>query len=103
MTIARIFKPAKTAMQSGRAKTNEWRLELEAEKARSTDPLMGWTSGDSITSGQVCLTFESRDDAISYAKRHDIPYRIVAAHESRAVPKAYSDNFAFKRRKPWTH
>ncbi len=53
--FARIFKPAKTAMQSGRAKTSRWVLEFEAEAARRIDPLMGWTSADETTPGQVRL------------------------------------------------
>ncbi|MEM9494422.1 MAG: ETC complex I subunit [Pseudomonadota bacterium] len=103
MTSARIFKPAKTAMQSGRAKTHEWRLELEAETARRIDPLMGWTSGDAITSGQAALSFDTREEAIAYAERHNIAYRVIEPKEPRKSTKAYSDNFAYQRRKPWTH
>ncbi len=101
--FARIFKPAKTAMQSGKAKTSNWFLEFEAETARRIDPLMGWTSTDETISGQVRLSFASRDEAAAYAKRHGIAYRVEEEHERSVHPKAYSDNFAFHRRKPWTH
>ena len=41
---ARIYKPAKTAMQQGLAATRDWILEYEAEKPLTIEPLMGWTS-----------------------------------------------------------
>ena len=101
--FARIYKPAKTAMQSGKAKTARWVLEFEAETARRIDPLMGWTSGDEITSGQVRLNFDSQEEAVAYAERHGLPFRLDPEHQPMPQPKAYSDNFSFRRRKPWTH
>ncbi len=101
--FARIYQPAKTAMQSGRANTKGWRLEFDAETARRIDPLMGWTSADDMNASQVRLQFETRDEAVAYAEKHAIPYRLEAARKSAAKPKAYSDNFSFKRRAPWTH
>ncbi len=103
MSTARIYKPAKTAMQSGRANTKEWRLEFEAAAARRIDPLMGWTGAADTEAGQVQLDFETLDAAIAYAERHKIPHQVVEVREARKVAKAYSDNFAFRRRKPWTH
>ncbi len=53
---ARIYKPSKTAMSSGLAKTKSWILEFMPESTSEIDPLMGWTSsGD--TQSQVTLTF----------------------------------------------
>jgi len=101
--FARIYKPAKTAMQSGKANTARWILEFEAEAARRIDPLMGWTSADETAAGQVRLSFDTQEEAVAYAERCALPYRIDAPHEVVAQPKAYSDNFAFRRRKPWTH
>ena len=101
--FARIYRPAKTAMQSGRAKTKAWLLEFDAETARQIDPLMGWTSAEDMTAGQVRLYFDSEHDAAAYAKKHGIPFQVEQPHEVQAQPKAYSDNFAFRRRKPWTH
>ena len=101
--FARIYRPAKTAMQSGKAKTKSWLLEFDAEHARRTDPLMGWTSDEDTASGQVRLWFASADEAAAYANHHGIPYRVEPEHTPQAQPKAYSDNFAFHRRKPWTH
>ncbi|MEO0399459.1 MAG: ETC complex I subunit [Pseudomonadota bacterium] len=103
MTFARIFQPAKTAMQSGKGKTKNWVLEFEASSARRIDPLMGWTSGSDTAAGQVRLTFESRDAAVEYAQSKNIPYQLVMPRERTPQVKAYADNFAFQRRKPWTH
>ena len=101
--FARIYKPAKTAMQSGKAKTARWILEFEPELARRVDPLMGWTSGDETTSGQVRIRFDSEEEAVAYAERHGLPFQLEAPNAPAPQPKAYSDNFSFQRRKPWTH
>ena len=101
--IARIYQPAKTAMQSGRANTKSWRLEFDAETARRIDPLMGWTGAEDMTASQVRLTFDTRDEAVAFAEKHAIVFRLEEPRKSSPRPKAYSDNFAFKRRAPWTH
>ena len=101
--FARIFKPSKTAMQSGKGKSGQWVLEFEPSAARRTDPLMGWTSSEDTTATQVRLTFETKDEAIAYAEKHEIAFRVSEEKKRTAKPKAYSDNFAFKRRQSWTH
>jgi hypothetical protein len=100
--LARIYRPAKTAMQSGRAKTTQWTLEFEPESARRPEPLMGWVSSDDMR-GQVRLTFDTREEAIEYARHHEIPFQVVEPREPKRIPRAYSDNFAFNRREPWSH
>jgi hypothetical protein len=100
--LARIFRPAKTAMQSGRAKACDWVLEFEPADARRPDPLMGWTqTGD--TQGQVRLTFETKDAAVSYADAHGIAFQLMDPKPAKRIIKAYADNFAFGRKIPWTH
>jgi hypothetical protein len=101
--FAKIYQPAKSAMQSGKGKSGLWVLEFEAEAARRIDPLMGWTSADDTMAGQVRLSFESKQSAISYAESRKIPFQVMETHDVTPVAKAYSDNFAFQRRKPWTH
>ncbi|NNU15420.1 ETC complex I subunit [Parvularcula sp. ZS-1/3] len=101
--FARIYKPSRTAMQSGKAKTEEWVLEFEEEYAKRADPLMGWTSGQDTRAGQVRLTFETKDQAIGYAKEHQIPHQVIEPSSGKRTLKAYSDNFATNRRAPWTH
>ena len=77
--FARIYKPAKTAMQSARAKTKEWVLEYEPATPREIDPLMGWTSSNDMLS-QVRLFFETKEEAIDYAQKNGIPFRIFEPH-----------------------
>ena len=93
---ARIYQPAKTAMQSGRAGTKRWRLEYDAEQAREIDPLMGWTSSADMPQ-QVSLSFESRDHAVAFAEKYGIPYHVEEPHVSAVRPKSYADNFRYDR------
>ena len=100
--LARIYIPAKTAMQSGRANTKEWVLEFEPASARVSDPLMGWTvTGD--MNGQVRLMFDTREEAVAYARRHGIAFEVLTPTRHQRIVRAYADNFAFGRREPWTH
>lgn len=99
---ARIFKPAKNAMQSGKAQTREWRLAYEPEQPRTIEPLMGWTSsGDMLQ--QLTLSFDTKEEAITYCEREGIPYQVIEPGESVRRQMAYADNFAFRRGEPWTH
>ena len=101
--IARIYKPSKTAMQSGQGNSKAWVLEFEPEAPRTVEPLMGWTSS-ADTRQQVRLRFEEKQEAIAYCERHGIAYQVFdsKAPAARRVI-SYSDNFAFKRRDAWTH
>ncbi|MCF8470252.1 MAG: ETC complex I subunit [Parvibaculum sp.] len=99
---ARIYKPAKTAMQSGRAKTKKWLLDFEPASARQIEPLMGWTSSRD-TKAQVRLRFDTREEAIAYAEKHGIDYEVFEPNIQRRAIKAYADNFKFGRKELWTH
>jgi len=99
---ARIFQPAKTAMQSGRAKTRHWVLEFEPTRRQQLDPLMGWP-GNGDTMQQVRMTFETREDAIAHAERKGLDFVVHEPKERHVKPKAYADNFAFGRRISWSH
>jgi hypothetical protein len=99
---ARIYKPAKTAMQSGTARTRDWVLEHEPARAREIDPLMGWTSSTDMLA-QLKLTFETREEAIAYAERNGIAYTVQEPDVRKPVRKAYADNFKFGRLGAWTH
>ena len=99
---ARIYKPAKTAMQSGTAKTKSWVLDFEPSEPKEVEPLMGWTaSGD--TRQQVRLRFDTKEEAIAYCERNAIPYQLFDPKQPARRFMSYSDNFAFTRRTPWTH
>ena len=100
--MARIYKPSKTAMQSGKAGAKRWVLEFEPSAAPRPDALMGWISS-ADPSGQVKLNFESKDQAIAFARAHEIPHQVIETPEPKRFPKAYGDNFAFRRREPWSH
>lgn len=96
MTRARIYQPAKTAMQSGRGNTEDWVLEFEPASAKTADPLMGWT-GSTDPDSFLRLAFSSRDDAIAYAERSDIAYEVREPKERRIRPKNYADKFRWDR------
>lgn len=101
---ARIYKPAKTAMSSGTAKTKHWVLEYVSASAREVDPLMGWTSS-ADTQAQVKLAFESKEAALDYAKENGID-AIAQEPKTRKPnirPGGYGENFATNRRGAWTH
>jgi hypothetical protein len=100
--LARIYRPAKTAMQSGKAKTRDWLLEFEPAAARRNDPLTGWTQSTDMD-GQVRLSFDTREAAVAYAQAHGIPFQVIEPKEPRKIIKAYADNFATGRKQPWTH
>jgi hypothetical protein len=100
--LARIFRPTKSAMQSGPARSREWMLEFEPASARVPDPLMGWSSSTDMN-GQVRMPFETQDEAVAYAQSHGIPFELQTPKVRHQVIKAYADNFAFQRKTPWTH
>src|SRR5262245_52279786 len=99
---ARIYKPAKTAMQSGPARPKDWVLEYEQEAPREIDPLMGWTSSRDMRQ-QLRLTFDTKEEAVAYAERGGIQYRLIEPKPRKAVRKSYADNFRFGRIGSWTH
>lgn len=101
---ARIYKPARNAMQSGTAKSKHWVLEFVSETAREVDPLMGWTS-NADTQAQVRLRFATKEAALQYAKEHGIDAVVQEPHKRKTNirPGGYGDNFATNRRQVWTH
>ena len=91
MKKAKIYKPSKTAMQSGLAKSNKWIIEYITSKP-GINPLMGWESStDTLT--ELKLEFSSKDKAVDYAKKNKIDYEIIEEKERKTVKKSYSDNF----------
>ena len=99
---ARIYSPAKTAMQSGKAKTGYWVLEFEPEKPRKIDPLMGYTTSGDMKS-QIRLTFHSKEEAVAYAEKHGIAFRVEEPKEAKRRQISYAENFRYDRKIPWTH
>jgi len=99
---AKIYRPAKTAMQSGKAKTNLWVLEFDQESPRKIDPIMGYTSS-ADTRQQLKLIFDTQELAEAYAQREGIEYRVIAPKDANRQILSYTDNFRFSRIQPWTH
>ena len=99
---ARIYRPAKSAMQSGTATSREWQLDYEPEQPRVIEPLMGWTSSGDMKQ-QVTLRFNSKEEAVAYCEREGIAYQVIEPKESVPRKAAYADNFAYDRKEPWTH
>jgi len=94
MTAARIYRPAKTAMQSGTARTKKWILEYEPATPRTPDPLMGWSSAED-TLNQVRLRFDTLEEALAFAGKHGMTYSVEEPHNKTIKPKAYADNFRY--------
>ncbi len=101
---ARIYQPAKNAMQSGVGKAKDWVLVFDTGTGRDIDPLMGWTSSTD-TQGQVTLHFDSRKAAEDYARDHGIDAEVIEPKPRKPVIRArgYGENFATDRRGAWTH
>jgi hypothetical protein len=97
----RIYKPAKTAMQSGTGNTREWVIEAEPSR-KEIDPLMGWTSSRD-TMNQVVLRFETKEEAMAYAHKQGWMYTLDEPKLRTVRPRAYADNFAYTRIGQWTH
>jgi ETC complex I subunit-like protein len=99
---ARIYKPARTAMQSGQAKAKEWTLDYEPEQAPTVEPLMGWTSSGDMRQ-QVHLSFDTKEEAVAFCERNGIAFRVFDSKPPVRPRISYSDNFAYTRRQAWTH
>lgn len=89
-----IYKPSKSAMQSGRGKNDDWVLEYETSSKRQAEPLMGWTeSGDTLN--QVKLKFKTSEDAVAFAEDKGWSYTVQPDHTRRIKPRNYGDNFKY--------
>ncbi len=94
----RIYKPAKSAAQSGRAKTHDWLVEPELLTSRVAEPLMGWSSaGDTRIELRRRLRFPTMEDAIAFAKRNGWTYVVEVSAERKITPRSYQDNFRITR------
>ncbi len=102
MSDVRIYRPAKTATQSGRARSTRWVLEFSTALAQRRDSLMGWP-GCGDTRQQIRLEFDSEDAAIAYARRNGLTYAVEPARQRRVRAKSYADNFRPDREGNWTH
>jgi len=94
MRKAKIYKPTKTAMQSGPGNSRLWILEFDSLNT-TTNPFMGWeTSKDTMS--EIKLEFPTKDNAISYAKKNNIDFYVVEPQKRKIIIKSYADNFLKK-------
>ena len=91
MKKAKIYIPSKSAMQSGKGKSNKWLLEFNKSKTEN-DYLMNWVSSND-TQSQVKLFFSSKDEAIVYAKKNNIDFEVIEPKKNKLIIKSYADNF----------
>lgn len=102
MALARIYSPARSATTSGAAKSGMWVLEYERDSPRTIEPLMGYTSSRDMM-GQVRLSFATMEEAVAYAEREGVPYRVESLKAPRKHKRTYAENFSADRAAPWTH
>jgi len=102
MAMARIYRPSRTATQSGTARAKHWILEFEPAAPRRIDPLMGWTGSGDMRS-QVRLKFATQEEAVAYAEKNGLSYRIEEPNPVKRSILSYSDNFKSTRLSQWTH
>jgi hypothetical protein len=101
---ARIYRPSPSATQSGPGDVKPWRLDFEPQAPRTIDPLMGWTSSGDMKQ-QIRLRFDTKDEAVAYAERNGLPYRVEEPKPNLAPRRktSYADNFRTNRIGLWTH
>ncbi|MDR3436482.1 ETC complex I subunit [Telmatospirillum sp.] len=97
MPEVRIYRPAKNAMQSGRANCRQWIVEFEPTDRKQPDPLMGW-NGSRDTLSQIRMRFDNKDEAVAFAERERLTFTLIDEKPAKPVkPKSYADNFRFDR------
>ena len=101
MTI-KIYKPSKTSMQSGLGKTKKWLAEYISNEETVKDNLMGWNSS-SDTKSQIKVFFDSKEQAIEWAKNNNYQYFVEEPKIRKVKIKSYASNFDINRKEPWTH
>ena len=101
MTI-KIYKPSKSSMQSGLGKTKKWLAEYISDIDNKQDSLMGW-NGSLDTKTQIKLFFDTKEQAILWAKNNNYQYYVDEPKNKNIKPKSYASNFDFYRKEPWTH
>ena len=101
MTI-KIYKPSKSSMQSGQRNTKKWLAEYISDYEQVKDTLMGWNSSLD-TKSQIKVFFETKEQAIEWAKKNNYQYFIEDTKKRKIKPKNYASNFDINRKESWTH
>ncbi len=99
---AKIYQPARSAMQSGMKNTAHWVVEFTGPDRQVIDPLTG-THTSTNTLKQLDLKFKTMEDAVAYAKARGIPYHVTQKPARKRISRSYAENFDTNRKLPWTH
>lgn len=81
---ALIARRERLVTTAGGAYAHNWVLRFERRTPPEIEPLMGWTGGDDTLASQVELMFDTLGEAVGYAERQGLSYRIQ--HEPRVTP-----------------
>lgn len=92
--FVKIYKPAKSSMQSGRGSLNKWVLEYESTSRRAPESLMGWIEGND-TLCQVRLNFSTLEEAVAFAEKNGWEYIVSKSQERKVKPRNFADNFKY--------
>jgi len=87
-----IYKPTRSASQSGKANHNHWLMRFVHDGTRKIEPVMGWTSTKDMMQ-EVIMRFVSLDSAMKYAKKNNIEYEVTPAQEHKLIIRSYAENF----------
>ena len=93
-----IYRPSKSAMQSGVQNMNQWKVDIRSDDRKFVDPTMGWIGG-SDTTRQLTLSFATQEEAIAYCEKNGLPWSIMQSKTRKAKPKSYANNFATHKRR----
>jgi len=102
MPAVRVYQPRKNAMQSGRARTQQWLVEFEPGAQVKNDNLMGWV-GCGDTRNQLRMRFPTREEAVAFCEKNELDFYVSEPKSRTTKIKAYADNFSHGRDKNWTH
>ena len=100
--LAKIYQPAPSAMTSGRGNNRHWVLEFISTKPVIIDPLTGTKRSTDMRS-QIELKFDTAEEAVAYANANGIAHQVIQSQSVKRIPRSYADNFAYDRKRPWTH
>jgi NADH dehydrogenase ubiquinone Fe-S protein 4 len=97
-----IHQPAPNSIQSGSYGNGKWVLEFPTDHKTTIDPLTG-NAGSADMMRKVSLIFDSKDEAVAYAKSKGIVYQVLERAKHTPKGRSYGENFDFDRKFPWTH
>ena len=91
-----IYKPGKDVLTSGSSHLKNWKFRFSYTLIERSDSLMGYiASGDPV--GFMELEFSTRESAIKFAEKHDLPYEVDDPPDNFKKDRLkYGDEFKWK-------